>query len=73
MKKTKLYRYLGRNGIVTTPIEIIGVEPIRMYTLQADEGKILTNGEIYLFNAQIFAEDLEQWKEIGQDEIKQDN
>ena len=73
MKKTKLYRYLGRNGVVTTPIEILNAEHILMYHLVASKGKILTDGEQYTEMVDIFAEDLEQWKEIGQDEIKQDN
>lgn len=73
MKKTKLYRYLGKNGIVTTSIELIGIESIKMLRLEADENKILTDGENFKQSVQIFIEDLDQWKEIGQDEIKQNN
>lgn len=73
MKKTKLYRYLGKNGIVTTPIEIIGVEPIRMFRLDADKDKILTNGEQFSISVQVFAEDLDNWTEIGQEEINNNN
>ena len=42
MTKNKVYRYLGRNGIITTPILIEGVTPITMYRLIADEGMVLS-------------------------------
>ena len=73
MKKTKLYRYLGKNGIITSPIEILNADHILMYHLIASKGKILTDGDQYLETIDIFAEDLDKWKEIGQDEIKQNN
>lgn len=44
MEITKMYRYLGRNGIITSPILIENSSPINMFNLKADEGKILTNG-----------------------------
>lgn len=64
MTKINRYRYLGRNGILTTSILLQGNEPILMYRLIADEGKILTNGEKYVRKVEIFAEDLSQWTEI---------
>lgn len=70
MKKLKKYRYLGKNGIVTTTIELIGVEPIRILVLTADEDKYLTDGEQYKKVVEIFAEDLYKWQEVGQDELK---
>ena len=48
MKKIERYRYLGRNGIITTSILLEGNKPIYMLALVADEGKILTDGERYL-------------------------
>ena len=63
MKKINRYRYLGRNGIVTSPILLEGNEPIFMYRLIAEDGKILTNGEIYTSEIEIFAEDLDKWTE----------
>ena len=46
MTKSKKYKYLGRNGVLVTRILIDGVNNIPMMTLIADDGKILTNGEI---------------------------
>lgn len=64
MKKTKMYRYLGRNGIITSPILLDKIEHIDMYTLTADENKILTNGETKSKSVLCFVEDLNQWTEI---------
>ena len=63
MKKINRYRYLGKNGILTTSVLLEGNEPIYMYRLIADEGKILTNGEIYTYEVEIFSEDLNKWTE----------
>lgn len=35
-----------------------------MLALVADEGKILTNGEKYLKQTEIFIEDLDKWSEV---------
>ena len=45
MKKTVIYRYLGTNGVLETPIHLEDIYYIRLIDLKADEGKILTNGE----------------------------
>lgn len=65
MKKTKLYRYLGRNGIITSPILLDKVEHIPMFALRADKGKMLTDGEQVVEAITIFAEDLVLWSEIN--------
>lgn len=64
MTKIKRYRYLGKNGIVTTSVLIDGVEPILMYRLVADPGKVMTNGTKFVRQVEIFAEDLEDWTEV---------
>ena len=64
MKKINRYRYLGKNGIITTSVLLEGNNPINMYRLIADEGKILTDGEIYTRQVEIFAEDLNKWSEV---------
>jgi hypothetical protein len=64
MQKIARYRYLGKNGIITSSILLEGIKPILMYRLIADEGKILTDGEKYLHQTEIFIEDLDKWTEI---------
>ena len=64
MKKVKLYRYIGINGIITTPILLEGTKVYEMFTLIASEGKVLTNGEKVRDTVTIFADELDQWSEI---------
>ena len=64
MIKSKMYRYLGRNGIITSPVLLEKIEPITMYELRASEGKILSNGEEFTKLKLIFVDELEDWIEI---------
>ena len=64
MVKKKLYRYLGKNGIITSLVELIDVDYIAMYRLEASPGYILTNGEKTAYSVDIFAEELSDWYEI---------
>ena len=54
MTKKKMYRYLGRNGILTTYILLDGITHIPMFELKAKDGYILTNNHVvsydYSFN-----------------------
>lgn len=45
MTKDRKYRYLGRNGILDTKVLLDGINHINIVTINADPGKILTNGE----------------------------
>lgn len=64
MTKTKMYRYLGRNGIITSPILLDKIEPIVMYDLRAGVGKMLTNGEKTSKSVLVFEDELKDWVEI---------
>lgn len=64
MTKKKLYRYLGRNGILTTRILIDGANYIPMVELKADQGKILTNGEKTTYLIVVEENEASQWREI---------
>ena len=67
MVKNKIYRYLGRNGMITTPVLLEGVTPIIMYRLIADSNKILTNGIIQTTQVDVFEDELNDWYEINND------
>ena len=69
MIKKDLYRYTGRNGIITSLVHLEDAKFFPMYRLIADEGKVLTNGEITLKSIDIFAEDLGNWTEIEDGQI----
>ena len=64
MTKTKMSRYLGRNGIITSPILLEKVEPIPMMLIVASPGKVLTNGDVKVKEKMIFANELNEWSEI---------
>lgn len=64
MIKTKMYRYLGRNGIITSPILLDKIEHIPMFALEASHGKVLSDGEQFVESILIFAEDLPLWAEV---------
>ena len=66
MVKKNLYRYTGRNGIITSLVHLEDAKFYPMYRLIADEGKMLTNGELIVKSIDIFAEDLGKWTEIDE-------
>ena len=64
MKKTKLYRYIGVNGIITSPVLLKGISHIQMYRLSAKPGYVLSDGEKTVKSIDVFEEDIETWTEI---------
>lgn len=66
MVKKDLYHYVGRNGFITTEIFLDGAKYYPMHRLIADEGKMLTDGELVVKSIDIFAEDLGKWTEIDE-------
>ena len=70
MIKETMYRYLGRNGTITSPVKLINIEPISMVSLKASEGKILTDGHKKTHAVIIFEDELSKWEEI--DDIGQE-
>ena len=66
MTKKNLYRYFGRNGMITSLVLLDNIEHLLMYRLIADEGKMLTDGELKVKSIDIFAEDLGKWTEIDE-------
>ena len=67
MKKTKIFKYVGKNGFIVSEI-LLDCEKIDMYHLEADEGKILTDGNIKTPVTNIFPDELNNWKEIDKPE-----
>ncbi len=65
MRKEKLYRYLGRNGILDAKVLLDGISHIDMVMLYADADKILTNGEEFKRVVLVEASEVSEWKEIA--------
>lgn len=60
----KMYRYLGRNGTITSRILLENISPIEMISLQASQGKILTNGQQKVYSILVFTDEADDWYEI---------
>lgn len=72
MKKIKKYRYIGTNGVLISPIFLEDIKNTPMYSISADYGYILTNGNRKAYSITIEETDLINWKEI-KDNTKQEN
>lgn len=69
----KIFRYLGRNGTITTPIILENIAPIPMVNLIAEKGKILTDGHRKTYQVNIFEDEVNNWYEIDDDKEKGQN
>lgn len=65
MKKRKMYRYLGRNGILTTSILLDGINNIPLVELKANPGYILFNGEDLRYVVVVEETEVSNWREIA--------
>ena len=64
MTTQKMYRYLGRNGSITTGIKLENIDPILMVNLKASTGKILTDGVKKVYSVIVFEDEIDNWTEI---------
>lgn len=60
----KMYRYLGRNGVITSAIILENVAPIPMISLKAEQGKVLINGTKKAYEVTVFEDEINDWHEI---------
>ena len=66
MIKRKMYKYLGRNGILITRIQLDGINFIPMMELIASDGKMLTNNEQIIKSITVEESEVSQWREIDE-------
>lgn len=60
-----MYRYIGRNGIITSKILLDDIKNIPMITLEADKGKVLTNGNVKTKWITVELDEIDNWREIA--------
>lgn len=60
-----MYRYIGRNGIITSKIVLDDIKYIPMMTLEADKNMVLTNGNVKTKWITIELDEVNNWKEIA--------
>ena len=64
MTKKILYRYLGTNGIIESPIHLEDIYYTRILVLTAGKNKMLTDGERVLKSVRVPEENEKLWREI---------
>lgn len=64
MTKQVIYKYLGTNGVIESPVHLEDIYYVRLVRLTADKGKILTDGTRQVLSVKIPEEELENWSEI---------
>lgn len=64
MIQTNVYRYYGRNGIITSKVLLDGISHIPMMELKAEDGMVLTDGKRFVSRINVFIEDIDKWHEI---------
>lgn len=64
MKTQKLYRYMGYNGVITSPVLLPDISHIELYELRADGGKYLTNGQRKVYSVIVDENSISEWIEV---------
>ncbi len=70
MTKRLLYRYLGTNGVLDTPIHVPDTYHVRMVELVADSRHILTNGERKQYRVLVPEDEVKLWTEVPLDAVE---
>ena len=64
MKKQVLYKYLGTNGVIESPVHLEDIYYVRINVLTADEGKILSNGKETKKMVRCSDDEVDSWFEV---------
>lgn len=72
MTKMEIYRYVGSNGVIDSPIKLPMTYTLR-YRLIADAGKELVNGDTTATVIDVDASDVEKWSEQDAPKQTEDN
>lgn len=64
MIKSKRYRYYGENGIIDSAVLLPDAKHFLCWYLQADNGMILTNGNMFAYATTVSDSTVDQWVEV---------
>lgn len=64
MTKEVIYKYLGTNGVIESPVHLEDIYYVRLFRLIADKGCMLTDGESVVRSVKVSEADVDKWKEI---------
>jgi hypothetical protein len=63
MIKQKLYKYIGYNGTITSPVLLPEIGHLELVELRADGDKYLTDGERKVYSIIIPVDEIDNWTE----------
>lgn len=64
MTKTPMYRYMGINGVIETPVQLEGIYSIRLVKLDASNGMELTDGDVTTRSIVVPLSEEHKWSEV---------
>ena len=64
MTKEVLYKYLGTNGVIESPVHLEDIYFVRIIKLTADHGKVLTDGSVTAHSVKVAEEEVDNWSEV---------
>lgn len=64
MTKEVLYKYLGTNGVIESPVHLEDIYYVRIIKLVADHGKVLTDGQTKVHSVRVAEDEVDNWQEI---------
>lgn len=68
MKQEVLYKYLGTNGVIISPVHLEDIYYVRVVRLIANPNKKITRDGINFYNVKVVPEDeINQWYEVDND------
>jgi len=66
MTKQVLYKYLGTNGVIISPIHLEDIYYVRNIRLTADAGKLLTKDNVnFISQIVVPEEEVNDWVEVN--------
>lgn len=67
MTTRKLYKYIGRNGSITSPVLLEDIKHIPLMELTASPGFMLKNGTVTKKMVTVHIDDVDLWTEVSAD------
>ena len=64
MTRTLMYRYIGTNGIIESPVHLEDIYYVNFVRLVADEKKTLTDGKVFRQAVNVPLDEESKWKEV---------
>ena len=64
MTKQVLYKYLGTNGVIESPVHLEDIYYVRINVLTADKNKVLTDGKEKKKVVRCSDEEVDNWQEV---------